>query len=328
MSDLSLRADVRPARVRAPAPLVMLVLALAATAALGGCAGKKKAKVDLSYQERPVELLYATGAAKLDRRQWNEAVSYFDEVERQHPYSEWARRSILMEAFAYYEADKYEDAVAAADRFISLYPGMPSTAYAYYLKAQCWFEQIADVGRDQAATEQALASLEEVRRRFPASEYAVDAKLKIDMVQDQLAGKEMAVGRWYEKQNQPVSAIGRFKTVIDRYQTTSHTPEALYRMVEVSLYLGLTDQAQKDGAVLGYNFPGDPWYQQAYALLTSKGLRPQVEPRTRRGGLFGRRAAKVVAVKAPDAKTPAVATPDAKAAADSAKAADQPVAKS
>lgn len=324
MPDLSLRADVRPARVRAST--IAMLVALAAVGALGGCAGKKKAKVDLSYQERPVELLYATGAAKLDRHQWNDAVSYFDEVERQHPYSEWARRSILMEAFAYYEADKYEDAVAAADRFISLYPGMPSTAYAYYLKAQCWFEQIADVGRDQAATEQALAALEEVRRRFPQSEYAIDAKLKVDMVQDQLAGKEMAVGRWYEKQNQPVAALGRFKTVIDRYQTTSHTPEALYRMVEVSLYLGLTDQAEKDGAVLGYNFPGDPWYQQAYALLKSKGLKPQTEPRTRRGGLFGRRPQHVAAAaKTPDANAPAAAAPTPAAAA---KAADQPVAKS
>ena len=264
------------------------VLIAAGVAASAGCA-HKRAKVDLSYQERPVELLYSTGAAKLDARQWNDAVAYFDEVERQHPYSEWARRAVLMEAFAYYEADKYEDAISAADRFISLYPGLPSTSYAYYLKAQCWFEQIADVGRDQGASEQALAALEEVRRRFPDSEYAVDAKLKIDLVHDQLAGKEMAVGRWYEKEGQPIAALGRFKTVIDRYQSTTHTPEALYRMVEVNLTLGLTDEALKDGAVLGYNFPGDRWYQAAYALLTSKGLKPIQPPKPKgRGGLFGR----------------------------------------
>jgi outer membrane protein assembly factor BamD len=282
----ALRAASRPVR------LLSIAAALGALS-LGACAGHKKAKPDLAYQERPVELLYSTGADRLDHRQWSEAVAYFDEVERQHPYSEWARRAILMEAFAYYEADKYEDATAAADRFIQLYPGQPSTAYAYFLKAQCWFEQITDVGRDQASTEQALAALEEVRRRFPTSEYAVDAKFKIDMVKDQLAGKEMAVGRWYEKENQPVAALGRFKTVLDRYQTTTHTPEALYRMVEVNLSLGLVDEAKKDGAVLGFNFPGDPWYGQAYKLLTAKGLRPNVPPRTVRGGLFGRQPRKV-----------------------------------
>ena len=189
----------------------LLVLAVAASAAaLGGCSyfrHSNEPKQDLAYQERPVELLYSTGSKKLDDHQWREATQYFDEVERQHPYSEWARRAILMEAYAYYMSDSYEDATAAADRFISLYPGNPSAAYAYYIKAQCWFEQITDVGRDQATTEQALASLNEVRRRFPASEYAVDAKLKVDMVQDQLAGKEMAVGRWYLRQGQPVAAM-------------------------------------------------------------------------------------------------------------------------
>ena len=267
-------------------PIRLSKVSLAAVAALavavGGCShfkGKGPPKPDLAYQERPVELLYSTGAQKLDTRNWNEATQYFDEVERQHPYSEWARRSILMQAYAYYMMDRYEDATAAADRFISLYPGNPSAAYAYHLKAQCWFEQIVDVGRDQATTEQALAALNEVRRRFPASEYATDAKLKIDMVQDQLAGKEMTVGRWYLRNGQPVAAMGRFKAVLDRYQTTSHTPEALYRLVESNLTLGLRDEAQKDGAVLGFNFPGDPWYAEAYGLLTSKGLKPQVEPK-------------------------------------------------
>ena len=176
-----------------------------------------------------MELLYATGAEKLDTRQWNEAVQYFDEVERQHPYSEWSRRSILMAAFAHYEANQYDDAISTADRFIQLYPGNPSAAYAYYLKAVCYFEEITDVGRDQAATEQAQAALREVTKRFPQSEYAVDSKVKMEMVQDQLAGKEMAIGRYYLRQNNPLAAIGRFKVVIDRFQTTSHTPEALYR---------------------------------------------------------------------------------------------------
>jgi outer membrane protein assembly factor BamD len=229
-----------------------------------------------------VELLYATGAQKLDQHQWNEALRYFDEVERQHPYSEWSRRAVLMQAFAQYEAHNYEDAIAASDRFISLYPGNASAAYAYYLKAICYFEEISDVGRDQAATEQAQAALREVVKRYPQTEYAVDARLKIDLVYDQLAGKEMSIGRWYLRQGNPLAAMGRFRSVVDRYQSTTHTPEALYRLVEANLTLGLRDEASKDGAVLGYNFPGDRWYKEAYDLLTSRGLKPATVPVTRR----------------------------------------------
>ena len=271
--------------IRRGAPL----LACAALAlSLSACAGHKKGpKQDLAYEERPVELLYSVGAQKLDDHQWNDANRYFDEVERQHPYSEWARRAVLMEAYANYEANNYDDARSAADRFISLYPGNASTPYAYYLKAQCWFEQIVDVGRDQATTEQALAALREVEKRYPTSEYAVDAKLKIDMVNDQLAGKEMNIGRWYLRHNEPLAAMGRFRTVIDRFQTTSHTPEALYRLVEADLTLGLMEEAKRNGAVLGYNFPGDRWYSEAYGLLTSRGLRPAVAPKGKPGGVFG-----------------------------------------
>ena len=265
-------------------PLSVLALCGLAALALSACAGKpKKPQTQAAnYEERPVELLYATGSQKLDRHQWNEGLRYFDEVERQHPYSEWSRRSVLMEAFAHYEAGQYEDAIGAADRFISLYPGNPSAPYAYYLKAVCYFDEISDVGRDQAATEQAQVALREVVKRFPQTEYAVDAKLKIDLVQDQLAGKEMAIGRWYLRQGNPLAAMGRFRTVIDRFQSTTHTPEALYRLVEANLTLGLRDEATKDGAVLGYNFPGDRWYKVAYDLLTSKGLRPATVPVTRR----------------------------------------------
>ena len=261
----------------------ILIVLLAAAVAVAGCSTfKKKHKTDLSYVERPVDLLYATGADRLDRKQWSAAVDYFREVERQHPYSEWSRRAILMTAYAHYEANAYSDAVADADRFIQLYPGNSSAAYAYYLKAVCYFEQIIDVGRDQAATEQALAGLREVVRRFPHSEYAADARLKIDMVNDQLAGKEMNIGRFYETSGKSVAAIGRFQNVIDRYQTTSHTPEALYRLVELDLTLGLLDEAKRNAAVLGANFPGDRWYADAYKLMTSKGLRPAVEPTNKR----------------------------------------------
>lgn len=262
----------------------MLVAGLCALA-VAGCSGRGKKKPQLAYEERPVELLYSAGADRLDRRQWSQAVAYFQEVERQHPYSEWARRSILMQAFAHYEANSYDEAIADADRFLQLYPGNPSAAYAHYLKAVCYFEQIADVGRDQAATAQALDSLREVSQRYPNTEYAADARLKIDMVNDQLAGKEMTVGRYYLRQGDTLAAIGRFRSVVDRYQTTSHTPEALYRLVEAYLTLGLAEEAKRNGAVLGYNYPGDPWYSDAYKLLTSRGLRPAVEPQS--GGRRG-----------------------------------------
>ena len=258
--------------------------ALAAALALSGCAAQPK-KQRLVYEERPVELLYATGAARMDAHQWNQAVDYFGEVERQHPYSEWSRRAILMTAYANYQAGKYIEAIGDADRFLSLYPGNPSAGYAHYLKAVCYFDQIVDVGRDQASTGQALAALRDVVQRYPQTEYAADARLKIDMVNDQLAGKEMSVGRYYLRNGDTLAAIGRFQTVLQRFQTTTHAPEALYRLVEANLTLGLAEEAKRNGAVLGYNYPGDYWYGEAYNLLTSKNLKPAVvpDPKAKRG---------------------------------------------
>ena len=261
-----------------PSARSAVALALIAAVALSGCSVFKKKKPTLAYEERPVELLFTVGATDLDKHQWNDAVNYFREVERQHPYSEWSRRAILMTAYAHYEANNYAEAVADADRFITLYPGNVATPYAYYLKAICYFEQIVDVGRDQASTEQAQVSLGDVIKRYPNTEYAVDARLKRDMVMDQLAGKEMTIGRFYLRNGDSIAAIGRFRTVVDRYQTTSHAPEALYRLVEAYLTVGLVDEARKNGAVLGYNYPGDIWYRDAYNLLTSRGLRPAVTP--------------------------------------------------
>jgi len=265
-------------------------LILAAAVGLSGCAmfgkGKKK-DADSAYVERPVDQLYLAGATQLDMHRWNEANTFFKEVERQHPYSEWSRRAILMEAYSHYAANQYDDAISDANRFIDLYPGHATTSYAYYLKAECYFEQIVDIGRDQAATEQALTAMREVARRYPKTEYAVDARLKIDMINDQLAGRELNVGRWYLRNGYTLSAIGRFKTVVDKYQTTSQTPEALYRLVEAYLTLGLVGEATENAAVLGYNFPGDQWYADAYKLLTAKGYRPAVVPTTKpRGGIF------------------------------------------
>ncbi|MBA3811724.1 MAG: outer membrane protein assembly factor BamD [Caulobacteraceae bacterium] len=299
-----------------------VVLCLVAAIALCGCSVIRKKKPTLAYEERPVELLFSVGADRLDRHQWNEAVNYFREVERQHPYSEWSRRAILMTAYAHYEANSYAEAIADADRFIALYPGNPSTAYAYYLKSICYFEQIVDVNRDQAYTENAQVAMRDVMKRYPNTEYASDARLKLDMVSDQLAGKEMTIGRFYLRAGNPIAAIGRFRTVIDRYQTTSHTPEALYRLVEANLTLGLTKEAVKDGAVLGYNYPGDVWYRDAYRLLTSKGLRPAEPPSGAQGlGLprllpFGRHketTAAPPAVEVTQASADPAAQPAAKA---------------
>lgn len=255
-----------------------VALALIAAVAVTGCSTFKKKPKTLAYEERPVELLFSVGASDLDHHQWNDAVNYFREVERQHPYSEWSRRAILMTAYAHYEANSYAEAISDAERFITLYPGNVATPYAYYLRSICYFEQIVDVGRDQASTQQAQLALTEVIKRYPTSQYAVDSRLKLDMVEDQLAGKEMTIGRYYLRNGDPIAAIGRFRTVISRYQTTSHAPEALYRLVEAYLTVGLLDEARKNGAVLGYNYPGDVWYRDAYGLLTSRGLRPAVAP--------------------------------------------------
>jgi outer membrane protein assembly factor BamD len=290
--------------------LIAVVLAVA----MSGCAMlKKKSKEDVTYQEQPVEQLYSAGAQRLDKQQWGESISYFKEVERQHPYSEWSRRAILMEAYAHYQANQYNDAITDAGRFIDLYPGNPSAAYAYYLKAQCYFEQILDVNRDQAATQQSLAAMREVSRRYPHTEYAEDARLKIDMVNDQLAGKEMTIGRWYLRQGDTLSAIGRFKGVVDKYQTTTHAPEALERLVEAYLTLGLIDEAKRNAAVLGFNFPGDPWYADAYKLMTDKGYQPSVAPTPGKHGFLRPppffHHNKAETLPPPSANTPAVDVP-------------------
>ncbi|MBL8551127.1 MAG: outer membrane protein assembly factor BamD [Hyphomonadaceae bacterium] len=260
--------------------------ALALTVA--GCGGGARER--LQFQEEPVAQLYNRGADFLDRRRWAEASAAFEEVERQHPYSAWARRSILMTAYAKYQSNRYQEAVDAAQRFVSLHPGNESAPYAYYLIALCYFEQILDVGRDQATTQQALNALQEVVRRYPESDYARDARLKLDMTYDQLAGKEMDVGRFYLNQGQTLGAINRFRRVIeeDNFQRTSHAPEALHRLVEAYLTMGMTQEAQRTAAVLGYNFPGSPWYQRSYALLTGRGVQPVSEGEARERGWLSR----------------------------------------
>ena len=258
-----------------------LILATVAASALTVSAcGTRTERPRLAYEERPVEALYNTGYQRMQRNRWADAIDYFQEVERQHPYSEWSRRAILMQIYAYYQNNNYAEAIAASDRFIQLFPGNPSAPYAFYMKALCNFEQITDVGRDQGYAQAALDGLKDVQRRYPGTSYASDAGVKIDMVNDQLAGKEMAIGRYYQRAGQPLAAINRYKAVIDNqaYQRTSHTPEALFRLVEVNLELGLKDEATRNGAVLGFNYPGSAWYTEAYAMLSEEGRTPEVAP--------------------------------------------------
>ena len=262
-------------------PFLYLAAALAAIIPLSSCQslGKSATKAPV-YVERPVEALYNEARDLVQKRQFAEAITAFEEVDRQHPYSEWARRSILMAGYSNYRLNKYEDAIANAQRFIEIFQSnQDNSAYAYYLIATCYFEQIVDVGRDQRMTELALAALNQVVQRYPDTAYARDARLKMDMTRDQLAGKEMAIGRFYMNEGQQLASIGRFRRVVDLYQTTSHVPEALHRLVEAYLTLGMFEEAKQVGAVLGYNYPGSEWYEVSYSLLTDKGLKPAKPPR-------------------------------------------------
>jgi len=256
------------ASLRKPAILLTIALALS----LGACAGKKT-KLDKSYVARDVDTLYTLAKEKLDAHEYKLAGALFDEVERQHPYSVWARRAELMSAFSYYLAREYTESTNAAQRFLSIHPGNRDAAYAYYMIATNYYEQIADVTRDQRITQQALDALGEVIRRFPDSTYAADAKLKVDLVRDHLGGKEMEIGRFYQKRGQWLAATIRFRTVIDKYDSTSHVPEALERLTECYLSLGIPEEAQKSAAVLGHNYPGNIWYQRAYALMQKHPLK-------------------------------------------------------
>src|ERR1700726_3267795 len=251
---------------------------LAGAMLLAGCAGTKD-----TYVEKPVEDLYNSAMDQLLDHAYDKAAKSFDEVERQHPYSVWATKAQLMSAYALYEGAKYDESIVAADRFIQLHPGHRDVAYAYYLKAISYYIQITDVGRDQKTTEDAVKALDDVVRRFPDSKYARDAKLKLDFTRDQLAGKEMEIGRYYLNRQEYLAAMNRFKRVIDNYQTTTHVPEALERLVECDLALGLTKEAKDNAAVLGYNYPGSRWYGDAYALVTGGGA-----PATASEGWFSR----------------------------------------
>ncbi|WND02842.1 outer membrane protein assembly factor BamD [Temperatibacter marinus] len=233
-------------------------------------------EVDDTYVARDVNVLYNLGKEYYEKGRYMFAAAAFDEVERQHPYSVWARRAQVMAAAAYYQAKRYDDAINAIDRFLQLHPGNSSAPYAYYIKALCFYEQIADVGRDQDYTMRARNAFVELIRRYPDSEYAYDAKQKLELTDDHLAGKEMEVGRYYMRSKEYLSAAIRFRNVIEKYQKSSHTPEALHRLVEVNLALGIQPEAQSAAAVLGYNYNGSKWYRYSYALLKNKKLSPEM----------------------------------------------------
>lgn len=218
------------------------------------------------------EQIYERGEFEMERKRNDDAAFYFGEVERLYPYSDWAKRSLIMQAFAYHRDKDYEDSRASAQRFIDVYPTDEDAAYAQYLLALSYYDQIEDVGRDQGLTFQALQGLRTVIERYPDSEYASSAVLKFDLAFDHLAGKEMEIGRYYLRRDHYTASINRFRVVVEDFQTTTHTPEALHRLVEAYLSLGLTAEAQTAGAILGHNYKGTDWYEDSFKLLTGRGL--------------------------------------------------------
>jgi outer membrane protein assembly factor BamD len=271
------RSDGPLARFGRPLRLAGLLTLLAVT--LGGCGtgslwDKFMAKDD-TFVEEPADKLYNEGLYIMNQRKDPKAASKkFEEVDRQHPYSDYARKSLLMSAYAFYSAGDYDSCIGAATRYVTLHPGSPDAAYAQYLIAASHYDQIPDISRDQGRTEKAIGALEEVVRKYPTSEYATAAKAKIEGARDQLAGKEMAVGRYYMDKKDFTAGINRYKTVVTRYQTTRHVEEALYRLTEAYMTIGIVGEAQTAAAVLGHNFPDSRWYKDAYNLVKSGGLEP------------------------------------------------------
>ncbi|WP_298846834.1 outer membrane protein assembly factor BamD [uncultured Ruegeria sp.] len=252
---------------------VLLTAVLAACGNGGGLFGNKGADRDQNLEGFTPEQIYTRGEYELSQNRSDDAAWYFSEVERLYPYSDWAKRALIMQAFSFHADQNYEESRAAAQRYIDFYPTDEDAAYAQYLLALSYYDQIDEVGRDQGLTFQALQSLRTVIEVYPDSEYATSAVLKFDLAFDHLAGKEMEIGRYYLRQDHYIAAINRFRVVVEDFQTTSHTAEALYRLVEAYLSLGLLDEAQSAGAILGYNYQSTEWYDDAYKLLTSRGLK-------------------------------------------------------
>jgi outer membrane protein assembly factor BamD len=260
-------------RLRLAGALIALAIPLSGCGT-GALWDKFMAK-DETFVDEPADKLYNEGLYLMnEKRDMKAASKKFEEVDREHPYSEWARKSLLMSAYAYYQAGDYDDCIGSATRYVTLHPGSPDAAYAQYLIASSHYDQIPDISRDQNRTEKAIASLQEVVRKYPDSEYAVSAKAKIQAARDQLAGKEMDIGRYYMQKRDYTAAINRFKSVVTQYQTTREVEEALYRLTEAYMAIGIVGEAQTAAAVLGHNFPDSRWYQDAYNLVRSGGVEP------------------------------------------------------
>src|SRR5580692_3879772 len=281
-------------------------LALVLLAApLAGCS-----KDEDYVPDRPADALYNEGLYLLNNKQdYKEAAKKFDAVDRENPYSDWARKALLMSAYAYYQAEDYESCVNSAKRYIALHPGSADAAYAQYLIGASYYDQIVDVSRDQSRADKAIDALQEVVRKYPNSEYAIQAKKKIDMARDQLAGKEMDIGRYYMKNRDFIGAINRFKVVVTQYQTTRHVEEALERLSEAYVALGITDEAQTAAAVLGHNFPESPWYKDAYGLVKTAGQEPNENKKSWISRAFTSPSAGPRTVVQPPAAPPTVGPP-------------------
>ena len=268
---------VRPVRRRALSGRVLgRVVVLAAAVMLSACASFDLFSKEEQPPDEPADKLYNNAVFLLnEEKSYKEAAKKFEEVDRQHPYSEWARKALIMSAYAYYAGRQYDDCIAAAKRYISLHPASAEAAYAQYLIGSSYFDQIPDVTRDQTRTERAMAALEEVTRKFPNTEYAVSARRKVEIGRDNLAAKEMDIGRANLTKKNFIGAINRFKVVVTQYQTTRHVEEALMRLTECYMALGILPEAQTAAAVLGHNFPDSPWYQDAYTLVRTGGGEPK-----------------------------------------------------
>ena len=286
------RTRLRRTRLRRTLPAFLALLLLQGCETLSSITPWNGKAEDLKVKADPasksVEDLYNNGVDALDQKRYATAVTQFDASEQNSPYSSWAVNAQLMHGYAEYLQNHYTEAIGSLDRYIQLHPTSTNASYAYYLRALSFYEQIADIQRDQKGTEQAMTAMQDVVNRFPDSAYARDARLKIDLCRDHLAGKEMEIGRYYEQQKLYAAAIGRFQRVIDDYQTTNHAPEALHRLTEIYLMLGLTDQAKRTAAVLGHNYPGSRWYEDSYDQLAENGIAPPTRESQRANSFFAR----------------------------------------
>lgn len=280
MRLLNLRPSGSTAALNARASRLVgfrLLTLLCVGVSLGGCSSLFPEPPDeFTLAEVPAEQRYNEALTLMKKEDYDEAMRRFEDVDRQHPYSEWARKAMLMMAYLNYSQGKYDETIVASKRYLALHPGSADAAYAQFLMASAYYDQIPDISRDQARTQRAIEALEEVVRKYPDTEYAVSAKKKIEVARDQLAGKEMMVGRYYLEQRNYAGAINRFKVVVTRYQTTRHVEEALYRLTEAYMALGVMGEAQTSAAVLGYNFPESSWYKDAYKLVQSRGVDPKL----------------------------------------------------